>query len=106
MIRVKGRKPERDWSKIDWSLSTTELAEKYNKRLSSISKLRDKHAPRTKDKSNKGKRKYNIDWVMVFWHEKSTGEIADEIGCSRSLVSQKRKEYAPDTVAKREFNKW
>ena len=106
MIRVKGRKPERDWSKVDWSLSTSELAEKYNKPKSSISRLRNKYAPRTKDKTNKSKLKYNVDWVMVFWHEKSTEEIAKEIGCSKSLVSQKRKIYAPDTVATREFNNW
>ena len=105
-VRVNGRKPERDWSKIDWSLSTSVLAQRYGKTRSRISILRRKHAPHTIDKSNKSKKKHDVDWVMVFWHEKSTNQIAEETGCSKSQVSQMRRKYAPDTVAARKFNKW
>lgn len=100
----KGKKPARDWSKIDWwGKSTSQLAKELNMRKSSISRLRRKHAPATIDKSNKSKLTKNVDWFMVDWSKK-TGDIAKELGFHQSYISQKRRKFAPQTLKKRNFN--
>lgn len=98
----RGRKPSRDWSKVDWSKSSRELAEMYNMTVSNISRVRGKFAPKTLKKSGGKEVKYKVDWFMVDW-SKTTKQISEEIGCSGSTVSIKRREFAPQTLAKRVF---
>lgn len=71
--------------------------------LSNISRLRRKHAKETiRQNSNEDKLKFDIDWFMIDW-DKRNKDIAAEVGCCESLVSQKRKRYKPETIKKRNF---
>lgn len=97
----KGRKPYRDWSKVDWSKSSKELAQIYNMTPSNISRIRSRFAPETLIKHNET-RKSKIDWFGINWYKK-TSQIAKETGMSASYVSRKRREIAPCTLEERVF---
>lgn len=102
MIKLKGRKPARDWSLIDWLKSTSVLAEELNMRASSISRLRAQHAPKTKDRSNKTKIKYFIDWKSVDWSKRNL-DISIELNIPTNVIAQKRNLFAPETIKRRNF---
>jgi hypothetical protein len=103
MIRVRGRKPLRDWSQVDWSKTTGELAQEFGMRDTSISILRRKHAPHTvnRDKS-KSRIKYHVDWTKVQWTKRNV-DLAGELKVPVGTVQQKRRKLAPDTIKRRVF---
>ena len=102
MIKVKGRKRKQDYSLIDWSKSTTELAAELNIKQSNLSRLRSQFAPKTIDKSNKNKLKYTVDWFMVDWSKRNI-DLAAELNIPKETIAQKRQKFAANTIKRREF---
>jgi hypothetical protein len=102
MVKVKGRQRQRDYSLIDWSKSTTELAAELNIKKSNLSRLRRQFAPKTIDKSNKNKLKYQVDWFMVDWSKRNI-DIAAELNIPKETIGQKRQKFAANTIKRREF---
>ena len=102
MIKVKGRQRKQDYSLIDWSKSTTELAAELNIKKSNLSRLRSQFAPKTIDKSNKNKLKYKVDWFMVDWSKRNI-DIAAELNIPKETVAQKRQKFAANTIKRRKF---
>ncbi len=103
-FKIKGRKPTRDWSLIDWSKSTSVLVEELNMRASSISRLRAQYAPKTKDRSNKNKIKYLVDWPSVDWSKRGI-DLSKELNIPTNVIAQKRNLFAPETIKRRNFLK-
>jgi hypothetical protein len=99
----KGRKPKQDYSLLDWSRKTSDLAKELNMTEGNVSRLRRKHAKETINQNkNKDKVKYNIDWAKVDWSKK-TKQISLDFSIPYETVNQARRRYAPETIKKREF---
>ena len=102
MIKVAGRKRDHDYSLIDWSKSTTELAAELNITKNNLSRLRREFAPKTIDKSNRNKLKYKVDWFMVDWSKKNI-DLASELKVPKETIAQKRQKFAANTIKRRKF---
>lgn len=103
-FKLRGRKPTKDWSLIDWSKSTSVLTIELNMRASSISRLRAQYAPKTKDRSNKNKIKYPINWTTVDWSKRGI-DLSKELNIPTNVIAQKRNLFAPETIKRRNFLK-
>jgi hypothetical protein len=100
---VLGRKEKQDYSLVDWSKATKDIALELNMFESNVSRLRRKHAKNTINQNkNADKIKYNIDWSKVFWTKK-TKEISLDLSVPYNTVSQMRRVYAPETIKRRNF---
>lgn len=88
------RKPKYNWSEIDWSQSTTQIACKLGCSIEYVSVVRKKYAPSTIRERKK------IDWLSVDW-SKSTKELAKELGIKSYNLSAARRKYAPETIGRK-----
>src|SRR3990167_1911279 len=98
----EGRRPKLDWSKIDWTQSTSVIAQQTGIAQPTVSQQRRKHAPDTIGRSFVGKtaKRTFHDWGNVDW-SKSTSVVARELGADPSHVSKARLIHAPETIGKR-----
>ena len=101
----RGRKPSRDWSKVGFSLSNTELAETLNMSKGNIPRLRRRYAPETLSKNGGRRLTKFVDWKNLDWSKRNM-DLAEEVGFSRCYVSQKRREHSFDTLQKKVWNNW
>jgi len=76
--------------KIDWSNSDAEIARLLNVSPSTITRQRQKRGITA---ANPHKR-VKTDWRQLPWETLNDSQIAESLGCSRSLVTAKRREYA------------
>ena len=88
------RKQKYNWSEIDWSQSTTQIACKLGCSIEYVSVVRKKYAPSTIRERKK------IDWLSVDW-SKSTKELAKELGIKSYNLSAARRKYAPETIGRK-----
>lgn len=95
----EGRRPKLDWSKIDWTQSTSVIAQQTGIAQPTVSQQRRKHAPDTIGRSFVGKtaKRTFHDWGNVDW-SKSTSVVARELGADPSHVSKARLIHAPETA--------
>lgn len=82
------RKKTRDWSKVDWSKRTNDIAKRLKCSASMVSIARRQYAPDTL--SSRGS-KPHIDWSKVDWSMKQA-DIARAHGITRQAVWTKRQE--------------
>ena len=103
MFAIKGRKPQRDYSLIDWSRKTSDLAKELGITEGNLSRLRRKYAKETINQNkNKDKIKYKVDWLKVDWSKK-TKQISLDLSVPYETVNQMRRKHAPQTIKRREF---
>ena len=95
----EGRRPKLDWSKIDWTQSTSVIAQQTGIAQPTVSQQRRKHAPDTigRDFTGKTAKRTFHDWSKVDW-SKPTSVIAHELGVNQSHVSKARMMHAPKTM--------
>lgn len=88
------------WKNVNWTKSTTSIAEELGVTLSFVSVMRAKYAPETRAfmkpqveirLSNK------YDWTQIDW-SKSNTQIAKELGAAPGTVRKARQHYAKKTV--------
>lgn len=84
-----------DWSRVDWSLTSVEIARITGYTLTRVTEFRRTHAPETRRHSF-GKRGLNIDWKGLDWSERSK-DLAAKLGVGLSLVCIQRRKHAPET---------
>jgi hypothetical protein len=101
-MKVAGRKRKQDYSLLDWSKSTDDLAAELGMAKSNVSRLRREFAPKTIDKSNKNKLKYKVDWFMVDWSKRNI-DIAADLNIPKETIAQKRQKFAANTIKRRVF---
>jgi DNA-binding CsgD family transcriptional regulator len=94
-LLVDGRKSLLDFSSMDWSKSSIELAKENGLSVETFKRQRRRHAPETVKPAAK-----IIDWSIVDW-SKTSREIAHDLSVPKSTVTQARHIYAPDTVVPR-----
>ena len=81
-IEQKGKDGDMDWSK-----SNAELAKEFGaKRRDTISTIRMKYAPHTRQV-----KRHNIDWINLEWTTKSNKQIAEENNISEGMAKAMRK---------------
>lgn len=103
---LKGRSPQHDYSLIDWSKTTDQIAAELGIRRGNASRLRRKHAPNTIGQhQNKSKIKYRVDWKKVDWNKK-TKQIALDLSVPYESVNQARRKHAPETIVRRKRFKY
>ena len=82
-----------DWSKVDWSKSSKEIAQLFGTTTETASRYRRKHAPNTvKESPLRGTIWENLDW------SKSNQEVAEQLGIKDkyySYIAKQRRKYAP-----------
>jgi len=88
---MRGKK--HDWSRIDWTMRTSEIVRETGINQTTVSHARRRYAPET---CGQAARAY--DWGGVDW-KKSTGAIARELDCDPHMVSTWRRRLAPQTLA-------
>lgn len=83
------RGPTIDWSRVDWSLPTSDIARQLGVRCPTVSKARRRLAPQTVHQTP--------DWATVDW-SMPTATIAAVMRTSRSAAVEARRTYAPQTL--------
>lgn len=81
---------------IDWSMTTTQIADKYEISYARAYQLRKEHAPETFIKKLSP---VFVDWESIDW-TKSNKQISEEAGCAVITVWQNRNLHAPETVVR------
>jgi DNA-binding CsgD family transcriptional regulator len=87
---TKGESMKIKGQKIDWSKSDAEISRLLNVSPSTITRQRKK---RGIGAANPHKR-VETDWRKLPWETLNDSQIAESLGCSRSLITTRRREYA------------
>ena len=98
IIHLANRPEATDWSKVDWSLSTGEIARRVGVTPSTVSLQRMKRAPQTKDPARQIDWTQAADWDHCDW-TKSNYELSRLYGLHRQTIARARRFFAPETPA-------
>lgn len=80
-----------DWSAVDWTVGTGELAKALGRKRNYVSTMRKKYAPHT---LSLGRAKaHEVNWPKVDW-SKRDADLARNLGYSPTHVGKMRRRYA------------